>query len=113
MPFAKGVLRVGGGRRTALPDAAADAVFREPRSNDEVFHESLVDASRQLTALLLLAGQLFDELIAACRSISDRTDRLRRRVDGVTDAVDRLDVKSAAIRKSSQSISLTELNVKV
>lgn len=105
MPFAKTVLGRSGGHERGARDGGdgttpSDTVGGEPRRTaDQRYHESLVWIGEQLAALLLVAGQLFDELIADNRLICDRTDRLKKRIDDVTKIVDRLDAKSASIRK--------------
>lgn len=106
MPFAKTVLRRSGGHERGDRDGgdgttpSSDTVDgKPPRTADQRYHESLVGIGEQLAALLLVAGQLFDELIADNRLICDRTDRLKRRIDDLTKIVDRLDAKSASIRK--------------
>lgn len=104
MPFAKTVLRRSGGHERGDRDGgdgttpSSDTVDgKPPRTADQRYHESLVGIGEQLAALLLVAGQLFDELIADNRLICDRTDRLKRRIDDLTKIVDRLDAKSASI----------------
>lgn len=109
MPFAKAVLTRrryrGPVDGTTGPQAACSSSIppeehsEDLKDADRLFHNDLVSIGRQLSALVLLAEQLFDELCGEYRLIGDRTDRLNNRINNLSEKVDQLDAKATEIRK--------------
>lgn len=110
MPFAKAVLftrrqyrdpvnGTASTQATCPPSVPPNEQSEDLKDADRLLHNDLVCVGRQLSALVLLADQLFDELCAEYRLIGDRTDRLNGRINDLSKKVDQLDAKAAEIRK--------------
>ena len=66
---------------------------------DAVSNNALVGALRQLASLAGHADDLFQELGEEFRSVVQRTERLKNRLDSVTETVQALDAKSVTVRE--------------